>query len=123
MTSSPEELTKKSDKSFSERVMDPLLARTQKLGRRITGADQAERIRAQLDRAGNPKGWTVDRVSSAQILGNIGGLSAAAYFFRSEERRVGQEGVSTCRYRWSPDYEKIYSLCHARLNSRFIIIH
>src|SRR3546814_14245785 len=21
---------------------------------------------------------------------------------RSEERRVGQEGVSTCRYRWSP---------------------
>src|SRR3546814_20921648 len=22
---------------------------------------------------------------------------------RSEERRVGKEGVSTCRYRWSPD--------------------
>src|SRR3546814_500582 len=80
MTSSPEELTKESDKSFSERVMDPLLARTQKLGRRITGADQAERIRAQLDRAGNPKGWTVDRVSSAKILGTIGGLAAAAYF-------------------------------------------
>src|SRR3546814_5091028 len=57
-----------------------LLARTQKLGRRITGADQAERIRAQLDRAGNPKGWTVDRVSSAKILGTIGGLAAAAYF-------------------------------------------
>ncbi|HEY9565478.1 MAG TPA: type II secretion system F family protein [Nocardioides sp.] len=80
MTSSPEELTKESDKSVSERVMDPLLARTQKLGRRITGADQAERIRAQLDRAGNPKGWTVDRVSSAKILGTIGGLAAAAYF-------------------------------------------
>src|SRR3546814_8728643 len=60
--------------------MDPLRARTQKLGRRITGADQAERIRAQLDRAGNPKGWTVDRVSSAKILGTIGGLAAAAYF-------------------------------------------
>src|SRR3546814_4688273 len=30
MTSSPEELTKESDKSFSERVMDPLLARTQR---------------------------------------------------------------------------------------------
>src|SRR3546814_12364146 len=25
---------------------------------------------------------------------------------RSEERRVGKEGVSTCRSRWSPDYEK-----------------
>src|SRR3546814_13316451 len=23
---------------------------------------------------------------------------------RSEERRVGKEGVSTCRYRWSPSY-------------------
>src|SRR3546814_19482470 len=25
---------------------------------------------------------------------------------RSEERRVGQECVSTCRYRWSPYHEK-----------------
>src|SRR3546814_12623196 len=25
---------------------------------------------------------------------------------RSEERRVGKEGVSTCRYRWSPYYYK-----------------
>src|SRR3546814_13003754 len=25
---------------------------------------------------------------------------------RSEERRVGKECVSTCRYRWSPDNEK-----------------
>src|SRR3546814_19642813 len=25
---------------------------------------------------------------------------------RSEERRVGKEGVSTCRYRWSPFHSK-----------------
>src|SRR3546814_12146475 len=25
---------------------------------------------------------------------------------RSEERRVGKEGVSTCRSRWAPDHEK-----------------
>src|SRR3546814_18354154 len=25
---------------------------------------------------------------------------------RSEERRVGKECVSTCRYRWSPNHEK-----------------
>src|SRR3546814_12166297 len=25
---------------------------------------------------------------------------------RSEERRVGKEGVSTCRYGWSPDHLK-----------------
>src|SRR3546814_10637217 len=24
---------------------------------------------------------------------------------RSEERRVGKEGVSTCRYRWAPDHK------------------
>src|SRR3546814_13479438 len=35
-----------------------------------------------------------------------GGLDAAGLFDRlprSEERRVGQECVSTCRFRWSPD--------------------
>src|SRR3546814_12995594 len=26
-----------------------------------------------------------------------------AILYRSEERRVGKEGVSTCRSRWSPD--------------------
>src|SRR3546814_17569284 len=28
------------------------------------------------------------------------------YVFRSEERRVGKECVSTCRSRWSPSHEK-----------------
>src|SRR3546814_12838011 len=28
---------------------------------------------------------------------------ADIFVSRSEERRVGQEGVSTCRLRWSPD--------------------
>src|SRR3546814_14386672 len=30
----------------------------------------------------------------------------AALAERSEERRVGEEGVSTCRSRWSPDHKK-----------------
>src|SRR3546814_12794099 len=30
-------------------------------------------------------------------------LFQAEKFGRSEERRVGKEGVSTCRYRWVPD--------------------
>src|SRR3546814_15260492 len=29
-------------------------------------------------------------------------LSATIAYHRSEERRVGKECVSTCRYRWSP---------------------
>src|SRR3546814_14761984 len=31
---------------------------------------------------------------------------ARAQGLRSEERRVGKEGVSTCRSRWSPDHLK-----------------
>ncbi len=79
-SAAPEELVKESEKSFSERVLIPLLERLQGLGRRITGADQAERIRQQLDRAGNPAGWTIDRVSSGKILGTVLGIVAGAYF-------------------------------------------
>src|SRR3546814_1228388 len=32
------------------------------------------------------------------------GVIAPARMVRSEERRVGKEGVSKCRYRWSPDH-------------------
>src|SRR3546814_15122898 len=42
---------------------------------------------------------------------DIGGLPAhpitrrgLARSFRSEERRVGTESVSTCRFRWGPDH-------------------
>lgn len=82
MTGSPvsAESAVEAEKPFSERVLIPLLERLQGMGRRITGADQAERIRQQLDRAGNPAGWTVDRVSSGKILGTFVGLGAAAYF-------------------------------------------
>src|SRR3546814_19917148 len=37
-------------------------------------------------------------------LGNIGTAACAAECRRSEERRVGKECGSTCRYRWSPDH-------------------
>src|SRR3546814_14797009 len=43
---------------------------------------------------------------------DIKGLKGKKFAFsdplsRSEERRVGQEGVSTCRSRWSPYHSKI----------------
>src|SRR3546814_20880137 len=34
------------------------------------------------------------------------GWQYAGKRFRSEERRVGQEWLSTCRSRWSPSHEK-----------------
>src|SRR3546814_12188837 len=43
----------------------------------------------------------IDRVIVNAGLGK-GQPLGTGYFHRSEERRVGKEGVSTCRSRWSP---------------------
>ena len=80
MTSAPKELTDEIDRPFSERVWEPLQARTLGLGRRLSGADSAERIRRKLDLAGNPPGWTVDRVPSGKIVGAVAGLVVALLF-------------------------------------------
>src|SRR3546814_19710773 len=42
------------------------------------------------------------------LISQMGGLAAAAIAdaVRSEERRVGEEGVSTCRSRWYPYHYK-----------------
>src|SRR3546814_17819054 len=37
-------------------------------------------------------------------LGQAARANAKKFGGRSEERRVGKECVSTCRYRWSPDH-------------------
>lgn len=55
--------------SFTDRVLSPLRARTVSLGRKLTPADNAARIRHKLDVAGNPAGWTVDRVVSLKVVG------------------------------------------------------
>lgn len=62
------ELAEEADRSFADRIIDPLQARALTLGRRMTGADKAERIRRKLDFAGNPRGWSVDRVVSLKVL-------------------------------------------------------
>src|SRR3546814_19750402 len=46
---------------------------------------------------------------NGNMLPNVNVVNRALYFqtygvLRSEERRVGQEGVSTGEYRWSADY-------------------
>ncbi|HWJ11262.1 MAG TPA: type II secretion system F family protein [Nocardioides sp.] len=65
------DLARDADQSFTDRVLEPLQQRALGLGRRITGADQAERIRRKLELAGNPQGWTVDRVISSKVLGAV----------------------------------------------------
>ncbi|WP_028645745.1 type II secretion system F family protein [Nocardioides sp. URHA0020] len=64
----PVELTREVDPPFGERIIEPLRRRALAVGRRLTGADSSDRIRHKLDLAGNPAGWTVDRVVSAKVL-------------------------------------------------------
>jgi tight adherence protein C len=80
MTHAPKELNQELEKSFGERVLAPLQARAVRLGRRVSGADTAERIRRKLDLAGNPAGWTVDRVLSGKVIGAVVGLVAGLVF-------------------------------------------
>ena len=50
-------------------MLFPLLARTQRMGRRLTPEDASERIREKLELAGNPRGWTVERVMAGKVVG------------------------------------------------------
>jgi tight adherence protein C len=69
LTSAPDELKQELDAPFADRVLFPLLARAQGLGRRLTPSDSNERIREKLELAGNPPGWTVDRVMAGKVVG------------------------------------------------------
>lgn len=71
MDSAPQEMTSELDRPFGERVLEPLQARALRVGRRLTGADAAERVRRKLDFAGNPRDWSVDRVVSGKVIGAI----------------------------------------------------
>jgi tight adherence protein C len=72
LTNAPKELTKEYDESFADRIMAPFQARALKVARRLSGSDAAERIRHRLDVAGNPPGWTVERVQAGKVIGAIG---------------------------------------------------
>ncbi|MFN8194932.1 MAG: type II secretion system F family protein [Nocardioidaceae bacterium] len=80
MTNAPSALTKELDSSFNDRVMEPLLKRFLGIGRRLSGADTGERIHRRLELAGNPPGWTVDRVVSSKVLAGIGGFFVGMLF-------------------------------------------
>jgi tight adherence protein C len=66
--------------SFFDRVVLPLLGRAVVLGRRVTPAENAARIRHMLDVAGNPPGWTIDRVISMKVVGFAVGIVLSLAF-------------------------------------------
>src|SRR3546814_11286770 len=67
----------------------------------VPGVEDQRAARAemvdQLEDYVIPRLMTID----APLLTVVGGSTGAGKS-RSEERRVGKEGVSTCRFRWSP---------------------
>jgi len=115
MTNAPKELTKELDQPFSERVLAPLLERFSGIGRRLTGSDSAQRIRHKLDLAGNPPGWTIDRVVAAKVLGAVAGLVigglVAVVFAESLTTRLIITGIGLLVGFMSPNlylYQKAY---------------
>ncbi|WP_185994919.1 type II secretion system F family protein [Nocardioides campestrisoli] len=76
----PKELTAELDRPFAERVLAPFQGRALTIGRRFTGADSTERTYRKLELAGNPTGWTVDRVVALKVIGAVAGLGAAFLF-------------------------------------------
>lgn len=74
LTAAPAEMTQELDPPFADRVLLPLLARAQGLGRKLTPADAHERTREKLDLAGNPAGWTPDRVAAGKVIGFVAAL-------------------------------------------------
>jgi tight adherence protein C len=71
LSGAPKQLMKEIDDSFADRIMAPLQQRASKLARRVSGSDAPERIRRRLDVAGNPIGWTVERVQAGKVIGAV----------------------------------------------------
>ncbi len=71
LSGAPKQLIKEIDESFADRVMAPLQVRAVRIARRLPGNDAPERIRHRLDVAGNPAGWSVERVQAGKVIGAI----------------------------------------------------
>jgi tight adherence protein C len=76
-SATPRPLLEQARPGFRERVLEPSLDRFRGLGGRLAGRDAPQRIRHKLDLAGNPPGWTVDRVLTWTVLGALLGLVVA----------------------------------------------
>lgn len=62
-------------RSFTERILRPLSGRLGSLGKALTAGGAMARLQRQLDYAGNPADWSVERVVAAKGVGLVvGGL-------------------------------------------------
>src|SRR3546814_18393270 len=80
-------------------------------------AKYANRVPERLNEWDNRHFWRVSNAEHLELSENVGMVNLSHFaiydvsgrdaerlmeYVRSEERRVGTECVSTCRYRWSP---------------------
>jgi Type II secretion system (T2SS), protein F len=65
---------------LSERIGLPLIRKLGAIGGAITPAGSRARIERQLDYAGNPGGWPVDRIVAAKGVGLVLGIVAGVLF-------------------------------------------
>ncbi len=79
-TAAPSEMLEEAEPGFQERVLNPLMDKTLNIGRKLTPADHADRIRHKLEVAGNPAGWTADRVTSLKFIGLVAGILVGLVF-------------------------------------------
>lgn len=78
------------ERSFVQRALLPSLSSLADIARRMTPADSRRRIEEKLAHAGNPKGWTAERVAATKLLGGIGGAVLGIVLARA----VGASGPS-----------------------------
>ena len=71
-SAAPQAMQQELDPSFKDRVVLPSLERLVGLGRKFTPADYGDRVRRKLEVAGNPAGWTVDRLTAMKVVGFAG---------------------------------------------------
>lgn len=68
------------DAPFNDRVISPSLERMAGLGRRLSPSGVAARIQRHLDLAGNPPGWSVEKVLAYKGIGLIVGGALGVLF-------------------------------------------
>ncbi len=76
-STAPKAMQQQFEPSFADRVAVPLLDGFVGIGKKFTPSNYAEKIRKRLDVAGNPSGWTVDRVMSLKFIGLVLALGIA----------------------------------------------
>ena len=65
----------KTDLSARDRYVEPLFQRTKTIGFALSPSGTSERLTKLLDRAGNPGGWTVERIMGAKGACLLAGIA------------------------------------------------